>query len=247
MIDARPQKFGSDNGRAGNVPAAARDISLVLGTLFAVKSALLQFDELWTYAGPTSILAGVAVASWRLYRNNENWSDLGLKRTSSVLKMLMWSLIALIITMAAGILTEVTLSSATSGNAAEIDPRYSNRFSAVPGNTAPYLYWVVISWIIGGFAEEMLFRAMLISRFERLFSKFPCAVLIAVILQSLVFGQQHYYYQGLNGALTTGAIALVSGVFYICLKRGLWPLILSHGLANMIGLTLIYAGLQPAG
>jgi membrane protease YdiL (CAAX protease family) len=40
---------------------------------------------------------------------------------------------------------------------------------------------------------------------------------------------------------------LVSGILYLLFKRNLWPLTLSHGLVNTIGLTLIYTGLQPVG
>ena len=108
-------------------------------------------------------------------------------------------------------------------------------------------YNVAIMGATGAVGEEMLFRGMLISRFERLFAGFRYPVLIAVVLQAVLFGQQHFYYQGLNGALATGGIALISGGAYLLLKRTLWPLILSHGLANSIGLTLIYAGMQPTG
>lgn len=67
---------------------------------------------------------------------------------------------------------------------------------------------------------------------------------MAIVCQSVGFGQQHLYYQGWAGAVATGATALISGVFYVVLKRNLWPLILSHGLANTLGLTLIFAGVQ---
>jgi uncharacterized protein len=228
-------------------PAPAFDLSVILATLFGVKSALLQIDRLWTYAGPISLLASVLVASWCLRRNSESWSELGLKKPAKLGKMLMWSLILLVLTMASGIVIELIVSTAIGDRAESIDPRYANRFADLPGNLASYLYWVVVSWVVGGFLEEMLFRGMLISRFERLFSAFPFASWTAVLLQSILFGQQHYYYQGWSGALATGGLALISGVFYLLLKRTLWPLILSHGMANMTGLTLIYAGVQPAG
>jgi uncharacterized protein len=228
-------------------PASAFDLLVILATLFGVKSALLQIEELWTYAGPISLLASVIVASWRLRRNGESWSELGLKKPVKLGKMLMWSLILLVLTMASGIVIELIVSTAVGDRSASIDPRYANRFADLPGNLASYLYWVVVSWVVGGFVEEMLFRGMLISRFERLFAAFPFASWTAVLLQSILFGQQHYYYQGWSGALATGGLALISGVFYLLLKRTLWPLILSHGLANMIGLSLIFAGVQPAG
>lgn len=246
MTRAAERPAGGADTPSRAARAAALDLTFVLGTLFTVKWALLQFDQLWTYAGPISLVASVVVASWRLMRNHESWTDLGLRKPVSLSRMLGWSLVALIVTIAAGIAIEAAITSAgIVGD--EVDPRYSRRFANLPGNTPVFIYWVVLSWVVGGFVEEMLFRGMLISRFERLLSGGGLAVAIAVILQSAVFGQQHFYYQGWAGALATGGIALISGVIYVLLKRNLWALILSHGAANTIGLTLIYAGIQPAG
>ncbi|MEQ1865600.1 MAG: CPBP family intramembrane glutamic endopeptidase [Micropepsaceae bacterium] len=237
---------GDGGNRVSHISGAATDLLILLGTLFVIKTALLQFDPLWTYAGPISLTASAAVATWRLYRNREGWADLGLRRPVSITRVLVWSGVALVITMAAGPAIELAVSSAgISGT--EIDPRYSGRFADLRGNTPMFVYWVFLSWFVGGFVEEMLFRGMLISRFERLLSGGPVALAMAVVLQSIVFGQQHFYYQGWSGALATGGIALLSGFFYVMLGRNLWPLVLSHGAANTIGLTLIYSGIQSAG
>lgn len=244
MIDESIEGKYGPNGPARK---AAFDLLLVLGTLFLVKSALLQVDDLWTYAGPISLVASVAVATLCLRRNRESWADLGLKRPVSISRMLGWSLVALVVTMAAGAAIEIAISSAGIERSGEVDPRYASRFADLPGNTGLFLYWISASWVVGAFAEEMLFRAMLLTRFERLFAGMAWRVPIAIVLQSIVFGQQHFYYQGWPGALATGGIALISGVLYVTLKRGLWPLIISHGLANTIGMTLIYAGAQSAG
>lgn len=236
--------------RAGSdeqITAAARDLFVVLGTLLAVKTTLLQFDNWWSYAGPISLLVAVAVATWRLHQRKQTWADLGLKKPVSTTKMLLWTLLALVVTVVVGVIASNIFSWVFNGNVGEIDPRYRDRFADVPGNALLYLYWLTVAWAVGAFAEEMIFRAMLISRFEQLLSKFRYASLMAVMFQSVIFGQQHFYYQGLSGALATGAIAAVSGGLYLLLKRNLWPLILSHGFANMLGLTLIYTGIQPPG
>jgi uncharacterized protein len=226
---------------------AAFDLVLVLGTLFLVKSALLRFDAFWTYAGPISLLASVVVATVCLRRNRERWADLGFNRPASIFRMLSWSAVALVVTMVAGFVIEIAISSAGIERSDGADPRYAGRFAALPGNTGLFVYWVSVSWVVGAFAEEMLFRAMLFTRLERLFSGTAYPVLIAVALQAIVFGQQHFYYQGWSGALATGGIALISGALYLLLKRNLWPLVISHGLANTIGITLIYTGVQSAG
>lgn len=226
---------------------AARDILLVLGTLFASKYALLSIDALWVYAGPIALLAALAMASLCLRRNRETWAGLGLRAPSRFSTMLLWSLALLAATIVAGSLVEAGVAAVTAGQPSDIDPRYSRRFDALPGNLALYLSWVAIAWAVGAFAEELIFRAMLFSRFERLLAGFAHPAAIAVVVQALLFGQQHYYYQGIGGALATGTIALISGFAYLKLGRTLWPLILSHGAANIIGLTLIFAGAPPGG
>ena len=225
---------------------AAIDIGLVLGTMLILKYALLSVETLWTYAGPISLLSALAVANWRLRKSGESWVDLGLKRLPSWRKTLVWTFVALVLTTAAGILLESVISSALGDVAAQAAPSKSGRFAGLPGNTAAFVYWLAVAWIIGGFTEEMLFRGLLITRFETLFSRIPFGLVIAIIMPAVLFGQQHYYYQGIGGAFATGGVALVSGILYVFFKRNLWPLTLSHGLANTVGLTLIYTGLQPA-
>ncbi len=233
---------------SASVVAAARDLLLVLGTLYLAKTVVLCIDSLWTAAGPVSLLAGLAVVALCLKRGEERWSGIGLKRPDSIARALLWTLLIFVVTMGAGFAVEAFVSAVTSGASMPppgVDERYANRFAHLPGNLLAYLQWLAIAWIVGGFAEELLFRGFLISRFERLFSRLPFAVVLAVLLQAVLFGHQHFYYQGFAGALATGLIALVSGAFYVLLKRNIWPLILSHGLANTLGFTLIYLGVMP--
>lgn len=56
----------------------------------------------------------------------------------------------------------------------------------------------------------------------------------------MLFEQQHLYYQGYAGWVATGVIALISSLNYLAFKRSLLPLILSHGMSNNIGLTLLF-------
>ena len=231
-----------------NVVAAARDLILVLGTLYLIKTLLLSIDSLWSAAGPISLLASLTVVALCLKRGKERWSSIGLKRPKSIARALLWTSVVFVVTMGLGFVVEAAVSAVT-GDAStpspSVDERYQDRFAHLPGNLPAYLQWLAIAWIVGGFTEELLFRGFLISRFERLFARTSFAVVLAVLLQAVLFGHQHFYYQGLTGALATGLIALVSGAFYVLLKRNIWPLILSHGLANTLGFTLIYLSVIP--
>lgn len=228
---------------AHSISKSLFELILILGTLLILKKALLSADNLWTYAGPLATLASLAVATWCLRKNNETWSQLGLKLTVSKRKIALWTVIAIVTTVLVDTLTVNILGNFLTppGGAAQVaDARFQGRFANVPGNLPVYLFWLALSWIIGGFAEEMLYRGALLSRFERLFAKIPGAVFIAIVLQAFIFGQQHYYYQGTTGFIATGLLAAVSGLLYLAFKRNLWPLIISHGLANSIGLTVMF-------
>ncbi len=228
--------------------AAILDLGLIIGVLLVTKTVFLQFDAVWAYAGPISLLLALLVTTWRLRARKQSWSDLGLKRPKSWLGLGLQTLIALVVTMAVGILAQ-SLTNSLIGAASEatqaIDARYQGRFDNLPGNLPVYVFWLITAWIVGGFTEEMLFRGGVFSRLESLFKGFPFAALIAILLQGILFGQQHYYYQGLAGWVANGTIAVVSGILYLAFKRNLWPLILSHGLSNTIGLTILYLGTMP--
>ncbi|MGJ8563869.1 MAG: CPBP family intramembrane glutamic endopeptidase [Alphaproteobacteria bacterium] len=227
--------------------SALLDITLIIGVLVILKSLLLNVNAIWSFAGPVSLLVSLAVATWCLWRRRESWVSLGLSRPKSIGWILLWTVGALIVTMGVGILADsltISLLDAPSEAVQAIDSRYQGRFDSVRGNPQVYLYWLVVAWVIGGFAEEMLFRGALLTRFEALFSGAPYAAIIAVICQAILFGHQHLYYQGVAGWVATGAIGLVSGLLYLAFDRNLWPLVLSHGVSNTIGLTLIYLGMM---
>lgn len=230
-----------------NVKQAAQDLALVLLTLFVLKNLLLQFEAMWTFAGPISLLSALAVATWRLKARGESWASLGLIHSSSHWKLALWAIVALVLTTVAGglagsVATDFLPASQVSDQASNFT---KNRFANVPGNLPIYFYWLLVSWIIGGFTEELLFRGFLVNRFEKLFSKVPVSVVLAVVIQALIFGQQHMYYQGVIGLVETGTIGLVAGAIYIFCGRRLWPLIISHGLINTLGMTMIYLGNAP--
>ena len=58
---------GSDHNQSSHSDIAV-DLLFTLGTLFGLKYLLLQFDVMWTFAGPISLLAALAMATWRLKR-----------------------------------------------------------------------------------------------------------------------------------------------------------------------------------
>jgi uncharacterized protein len=175
MSEAESLGLNDQGGQRSSSRSAAIDLLFVLGTLFVVKTTLLKIDALWTYAGPVALLASLAVAHWRLKANGEHWSSLGLQRPERIGRTIFWTAVLLIVTVVAGSAIENMVPLISGNDANVVDPRYAGRFANVPGNLPRYLYWMTIAWVVGAFAEEMLFRGMLISRFERLCCKLLCS------------------------------------------------------------------------
>lgn len=229
-----------------NRKAALIDLTIIIGTLIILKFLLLNVESFWSFAGPLSLLAALGVATWPLKNRRITWRSLGLACPTNIWQTLLWTVIALVVTMAVGAIAQsisVQLLGGPNEALLAIAAKYQGRFDDVPGNLPVFIFWLAVAWIIGGFAEEMLFRAALLTRFENLFAGLPFPATLAVCSQAIIFGQQHYYYQGLSGTIATGVIGLASGLLYLSFKRNLWTLVLSHGLSNTIGLTLIFS--QP--
>lgn len=226
-------------------PAALFDLALIIAALLISKFLLLQIDAIWTYAGPISLLIALGAAAFCLHRRGSDFANVGLKRPDSLKRAALWTVIALVLTMGTGMLAESLLTGligAPDAATQAIDERFQGRFDSLPGNLSAYLFWLALAWVIGAFTEEVLFRGVLFSRFEQLFTGIPIAAFLAILCQAVLFGQGHYYYQGLAGWVATGAIAVVSGVLYLIFRRNFWPIMLAHGLSNTTGLTLIYLG-----
>ncbi len=227
--------------------ATLRDLALIIATLLISKYLLLQVEAIWTFAGPISLLLALGVATICLRHRRISWASIGLKRPESFKKLALWTIIALIVTIGVGIFSE-TLLTGLLDPADEvtqaIDAQFQGRFENLPGNLPVYLFWLATAWVIGGFTEELLFRGALFTYFERFLTGIPFAAFLAIAMQAFLFGQAHYYYQGMAGWIANGAIAVASGVLYLFFKRNLWPIMLSHGISNTIGLTLLYLGVM---
>jgi uncharacterized protein len=49
-------------------------------------------------------------------------------------------------------------------------------------------------------------------------------------------------YLGAKGVATATLVGLIYGAWYVMRGRNLWPLIIAHGLTDMVSLLAIYAG-----
>lgn len=113
-------------------------------------------------------------------------------------------------------------------------------FAKLKGNTGFYIFLLFMSWIIGGFYEELVFHGFIFSRLEKIMAG-NYATIISFLLTNLIFALYHLQL-GTSGVIN----ALIAGAFYQALmlyyKRNMWYAIICHAVYDTIALTFIYGG-----
>jgi hypothetical protein len=95
---------------------------------------------------------------------------------------------------------------------------------------------IVVAWILGGFLEELAFRAILLRSVESGMSALlPAAVAagIAVVVAGAGAGVIHLY-QGLRAAMIVTQLSMLFGLLFVLSGHDLWAVILCHGLYDTI-------------
>jgi len=108
-----------------------------------------------------------------------------------------------------------------------------SRFGMLHGNLTNLIFNVVVIWITAGLIEELVWRAYLVNRLTDIFGQTRIASMIAIFCSATLFGIAHFY-QGPSGMLLAGVTGLLFGVAFLIRRRNLWPLVIAHGLINMI-------------
>ena len=216
---------------------AALDVLVVVTVLVAFKQALLPHSQL--YAGPISTVTAMCVATVLLHRQGSAWHDLGFVWPQS------WLSTGGLTLLTMGAFIAATQLMSLFADAYFVDVNYGSRFDHIEGNLFAYLTIMVIVWTHGSFFEELLFRAFLITKLGQTFGGTWAAMTLALIASSAFFGYRHAYYQGVHGALITGAGGFAFGLMYIWFGRtNIMPIILAHGVFNTLGQTFRFLGIE---
>jgi membrane protease YdiL (CAAX protease family) len=214
---------------------ALRDLTIVIATFLGVQ-ALLSLSEL-PFTGPITVLASLAVATWCLRRRGAGWPSLGLARRHSALRLALMIFATFVVAyLAAGVTTAIATK--LLGLPAINYAHYGD----LHGNLPRLALLLIIAWTSAGFGEEMLFRGFVLTRLETALGQTKVALILAVILQAILFGIAHYK-QGPSGIILTGVIGLIMGTFYARF-RNLWQLIIAHSLIDTASLVALYMGMK---
>jgi membrane protease YdiL (CAAX protease family) len=218
----------------------------ILGfTAFALLSKALLDPFFWRFAGPVSLITTVGLLTVFMRRRGRYWSSMGLRPLPGIkAKLLIIPQAALAFVAVLAIISLITFGAEALGLdfMSETSEGEKERWGDLTGNLPLYLLLLALSWVSGGFAEEMFFRGFLISRCQTVFEGVRFASVLAVFLPALLFGYVHVYYQGLQGFVNAGVIGLIFGTLFLLYRRNLWPLVFAHGFINSLGFTADFMG-----
>ena len=113
----------------------------------------------------------------------------------------------------------------------QVVPEWENAHEPPWSNEGSVVAWFAVLFpalIANSIAEELVMRAYLIDRLERLLGSCWAAVLIS----AMMFGSYHIY-QGVLGGFSASLMGLCFG-FYFALCRRLFPLVVGHTVGSLL-------------
>tara|TARA_R110002167_G_scaffold67416_2_gene190604 strand:- start:318 stop:1091 length:774 start_codon:yes stop_codon:yes gene_type:complete len=236
--------------RDPEIPAIGRRRAAIELAVFGALALALRvaFDPLfWRFAGPASLITTLICLALYLRRRGEGWSSFGLipLKGAKAKLMILPQMLLVSAFFAAAVAGVLQGSEALGWDFMKAVPEgVSERWGDVEGSLPMFLLWLGIVWTAAAFGEEMFFRGFLVTRAAALFRGIPFGAAFAVLIPALLFGLGHFYYQGLRGLITTTAIGIAFGTSFLLMRRNLWPIVLVHGIVDMINFTALYLGLQ---
>lgn len=163
------------------------------------------------------VWALIAVALTKL--NREPLAEIGLKLPAKIGPSMGIGLVVAAVIFAAVVMLE-------SGGFGK--DRLGDMAAELKGHPDILLARIVISVLVVGVVEELMFRGFLMTRLAKLFGDRGASWFLALFVQAALFGIAHAY-QHLYGVLLTAAIGLFLGVVYLASGRSLLPVVIAHG------------------
>jgi len=112
-------------------------------------------------------------------------------------------------------------------------------FSKAQGNWRQLILLLLVSWFLAAVLEETIFRGFLITEISSWFHSNLLGIVLSILIGSVIFGLAHTY-QGKSGVYSTGMVGAILAVIFVLGGYNLWLVIITHGLIDTLGLTLMY-------
>ena len=181
---------------------------------------------------PTIVILGMIVFS--LLFRRENITSLGFKKNANGLRMAGMALLGMMALQLFQIGVTMPILNHLTGTTID----YSG-FADLKGNLGQLTLFLVASWTLAAFGEEVVYRGYLQKRLGDLFGTNTIGLILTVGISSLLFGVAHTE-QGIIGVVVTTLDALFFSWLKLKHENNLWAAILAHGFSNSIGLIIFY-------
>ncbi|WP_319503665.1 type II CAAX endopeptidase family protein [uncultured Draconibacterium sp.] len=170
----------------------------------------------------------------------ESFSSIGLslKNIKIGKAILIGILLGIVLELFATFITTPILSSIFNA-----EPNLSD-FQEIKGNLAMLFLFILLSWVLAAFGEEICFRGFLMNRIAALFGNNKAAWIMSLVLSSILFGWGHTE-QGVTGWIQESISALFLGIIFLKSGKNLTIPIIVHGVSNTLAFILIYLGKYP--
>jgi uncharacterized protein len=180
----------------------------------------------------------ITVAVWLfLKRTKENFSDLGFSFNRFEWKaVLIGAITAMLVFVFLQYLFFPVLNKVIHIQKANLDD-----FKQVRHNTANYIFFVLLSFLVGGFYEELVFHGFIFTRLEKINPVGKYKMLISFFLTNMIFGLYHFQL-GTSGVLNAFIAGCIYHAVVIKYNRNLWYSFFAHGFFDTIAFTYIYLG-----
>jgi len=206
---------------------------VAIGALRWAAANLESFAQFASVPTPAFVVLTVVVLL-RIVRGPIGWSGIGIGQPFRPVAHLALGILGAAAIVAAGQLLEPVWLELFG------ETRNLSRFDSA--TTLPGLLWfLLLSWTFAAVGEELAFRGVLMRGLSMALGGGTGPVILALLIQAVVFGFAHAY-QGPAGIAATMISALIFGTVVIMARGSLWPAMLAHGLANSVGLIWLYVG-----
>lgn len=206
--------------------ALGKTISFLLGDLTPGGYAIM-----WSTLGTGLCALGAMI--WAI-RSGRGLSSLGFKRPGRIWLAVLQGVVIAPIMMV--IVSPLALWLQSMG----MTPSMS--FNPIDGPSIHIAFAIamVTMWVNAAFGEEVLFRGLLMNNVQRALGDGWLGGVAAALIIAVPFGLLHYFGQGWYGAIVSGAVGFLMGLFFLMTKRNILPVVIAHGVFNSIGFIALY-------
>jgi len=195
--------------------------------------------DAWGLVPLTQTILLVPLVWGSLRWRREPWSAIGFTRPDRI-----WRAIAIGASVGVGLeMFAVLVTTPLISGFFGVEPDYTD-FAQIRGNLPALFVFLVLSWPLAAFGEEVCFRGFLMKRIAQLLGEGRTAWVVSLLLSSVLFGWGHTE-QGVSGWIQEGLSGFLLGVLFLLSKRNLAVPIVAHGVSNTVAFVLIYFGQYP--